>query len=104
MMGHTTFNGWLQIALYGVLLIAAHQAARRLHDARLCRRAHRAFAGAPSAGARHLLALRHRRGREQHWVAYAIAMLAFSFVGFVLLYAIQRLQGMLPLNPQGFGR
>jgi K+-transporting ATPase ATPase A chain len=37
---------------------------------------------------------------EQHWVTYAIAMLAFSFVGFVVLYALQRLQNLLPLNPQ----
>jgi K+-transporting ATPase ATPase A chain len=37
---------------------------------------------------------------EQHWVTYAIAMLAFSFAGFVVLYALQRLQNLLPLNPQ----
>lgn len=41
--------------------------------------------------------------REQSWLAYTIAMLAFSLVGFVSLYALQRLQGALPLNPQGFG-
>jgi K+-transporting ATPase ATPase A chain len=38
---------------------------------------------------------------EQHWVGYAIAMLAFSFAGFVIMYGIQRLQNVLPLNPQG---
>src|SRR4029077_11027595 len=38
---------------------------------------------------------------EQHWVGYAIAMLAFSFAGFVIMYGIQRLQNLLPLNPQG---
>ena len=37
---------------------------------------------------------------EQHWVTYAIAMLAFSFAGFVVLYALQRLQAVLPFNPQ----
>src|SRR6516225_31609 len=42
-------------------------------------------------------------GADQHWVVYAAAMLIFNFAGFVLLYALQRLQGMLPLNPQGFG-
>ena len=41
-------------------------------------------------------------GREQGWRAYTLAMLAFSAVGFFVLYAIQRLQGVLPLNPQGF--
>jgi K+-transporting ATPase ATPase A chain len=40
--------------------------------------------------------------REQSWVAYTMAMLAFSVVGFVTLYAVQRLQNFLPLNPQGF--
>ena len=38
--------------------------------------------------------------QEQHWVTYAVAMLAFSFAGFVVLYALQRLQAILPLNPQ----
>jgi K+-transporting ATPase ATPase A chain len=40
--------------------------------------------------------------REQTWFIYAIAMIAFSIAGFVSLYAIQRLQNVLPLNPQGF--
>ena len=42
--------------------------------------------------------------REQSWLAYTLAMLMFSFAGFVLLYAMQRLQGFLPtvFNPQGF--
>ncbi|QGM98413.1 potassium-transporting ATPase subunit KdpA [Methylocystis parvus] len=40
--------------------------------------------------------------REQGWQAYTFAMLAFSVVGFASLYALQRLQGVLPLNPQGF--
>jgi K+-transporting ATPase ATPase A chain len=38
---------------------------------------------------------------EQRWTTYAGAMLAFNFAGFVLLYAILRVQGALPLNPQG---
>jgi K+-transporting ATPase ATPase A chain len=40
--------------------------------------------------------------QEQGWFAYTLAMLAFSIVGFFSLYALQRLQGVLPLNPQGF--
>jgi K+-transporting ATPase ATPase A chain len=40
--------------------------------------------------------------REQNWFIYAIAMIAFSIAGFVSLYAIQRFQNVLPLNPQGF--
>ncbi len=40
--------------------------------------------------------------REQTWFVYAIAMIAFSIAGFLSLYALQRLQNVLPLNPQGF--
>lgn len=40
--------------------------------------------------------------REQGWRSYTLAMLAFSAAGFFSLYALQRLQGLLPLNPQGF--
>ena len=40
--------------------------------------------------------------REQDWYAYAIAMVVFSIAGFLSLYALQRLQNVLPLNPRGF--
>jgi K+-transporting ATPase ATPase A chain len=40
--------------------------------------------------------------REQSSFLYAIALIAFSIAGFVSLYALQRLQNVLPLNPQGF--
>jgi K+-transporting ATPase ATPase A chain len=40
--------------------------------------------------------------REQDWFVYTIAMLVFSVAGFLLLYAVQRLQGLLPFNPRGF--
>jgi K+-transporting ATPase ATPase A chain len=38
---------------------------------------------------------------EQHWTVYAVSMLLFSLIGFFLFYAILRLQGALPFNPQG---
>src|SRR5580658_5728793 len=38
--------------------------------------------------------------RGQDWVEYALSLLAFSAAGFLTLYAILRLQGYLPLNPQ----
>jgi potassium-transporting ATPase potassium-binding subunit len=37
---------------------------------------------------------------EMHWSEYALAMLAFSVVSMLVLYAMQRLQAMLPWNPQ----
>ncbi len=41
-----------------------------------------------------------KRGCEMTWRQYAGAVLAFSLVSFVALYALQRLQGLLPLNPE----
>src|SRR5271167_4948967 len=39
---------------------------------------------------------------EQTWVEYTVSMLFFSVIGMVLLYAVERLQYFLPLNPQSF--
>lgn len=38
---------------------------------------------------------------SQGWKAYALAVLVFNLTGFIALYAILRLQGALPLNPDG---
>ena len=38
---------------------------------------------------------------EQGWLAYTVAMLLFHVGGFVILYALLRLQGALPFNPAG---
>jgi K+-transporting ATPase ATPase A chain len=40
---------------------------------------------------------------EQHWTHYAVSLVAFSLVGFLLAYLIQRLQRILPINPNHFG-
>ena len=42
-------------------------------------------------------------GSEQRWTQYAGALLSFSFLSFLFVYLLQRLQGFLPLNPAGFG-
>ena len=41
--------------------------------------------------------------REMDWKEYAVAMLLFSAVSMVVVYALQRLQGYLPFNPQKLG-
>lgn len=41
--------------------------------------------------------------KEMNWKQYSVAMLLFSIVGLLITYAMLRLQGLLPLNPQGFG-
>jgi K+-transporting ATPase ATPase A chain len=95
-----TINGWLQIALYCVLLV--------LITPLLGLYMTRVFAGQRTPLSlvvrpieRGLYKLSGvREDEEQHWVTYAIAMLAFTFAGFVVLYALQRFQALLPLNPQ----
>jgi K+-transporting ATPase ATPase A chain len=39
--------------------------------------------------------------REQYWLTYTVGMLLLQVVGLVFLYALLRLQDILPLNPQG---
>ncbi|KFC66315.1 Potassium-transporting ATPase A chain [Devosia sp. LC5] len=43
-----------------------------------------------------------RPDKEQSWLGYTMGVLLFSLAGFLSLYAILRLQNVLPLNPQGF--
>jgi K+-transporting ATPase ATPase A chain len=40
---------------------------------------------------------------EMNWKTYAIAVMLFNLLGLIFVYGLQRLQGMLPLNPQGLG-
>ena len=40
---------------------------------------------------------------EMTWSEYVISMLLFSMAGMIVLYAMQRLQQILPFNPQGMG-
>jgi K+-transporting ATPase ATPase A chain len=44
-------------------------------------------------------ALRVDDEREQRWTGYALSLLAFSVVGIVMLYGLQRFQEHLPVNP-----
>jgi K+-transporting ATPase ATPase A chain len=44
-----------------------------------------------------------RPDEEMGWKTYAAAVLVFNFAGLLALYLLQRLQGVLPLNPQGLG-
>ena len=97
-----TINGWLQIALYCALLILLTKPFGYYMT--------RVFEGVPTPLTPVLRPI--ERGlyrlsgvdetREQHWVAYAVAMLAFTFAGFVTLYGLQRLQAALPFNPRNF--
>jgi K+-transporting ATPase ATPase A chain len=44
-----------------------------------------------------------REQEEQKWTHYGASVLAFNLFAFLFTYALMRLQGLLPLNPQGFG-
>jgi K+-transporting ATPase ATPase A chain len=44
-----------------------------------------------------------RENEEHRWTHYAASVLAFSVLSFLFVYALIRLQGLLPLNPQSFG-
>ena len=43
-----------------------------------------------------------KENADQRWTQYAGSMLAFSVFSFLILYLLQRLQGVLPFNPMGF--
>ncbi len=95
-----TFDGWLQIAIFAILIVLLAKPFGGYMT--------RVFAGQRtflSPALRPIEVGIYRicgvgEAEEQHWVSYAAAMLAFSFAGFVILYALQRLQSVLPFNPQ----
>ncbi|MEI9886304.1 MAG: potassium-transporting ATPase subunit KdpA [Rhizomicrobium sp.] len=97
-----TVNGWIQIALFGVIVIAITRplggylakvfGGERTFLSPLLRPIERLFYAVAGVDEK----------EEQHWVTYAVAMLAFSIAGFVFLYGLMRLQDVLPFNPQHF--
>ncbi|HLY90457.1 MAG TPA: potassium-transporting ATPase subunit KdpA [Acetobacteraceae bacterium] len=96
-----TFNGWLQIAIYSVLIVLITKPfggyITRVFNGE--RTFLRPVVRWLEVGIYRICGV--HEDEEQHWVTYAVAMLAFSFAGFVIMYAIQRLQNVLPLNPAG---
>ncbi|HYZ62806.1 MAG TPA: potassium-transporting ATPase subunit KdpA [Acetobacteraceae bacterium] len=95
-----TTNGWVQIILYCVLVTALVVPLGAYMT--------RVFAGERTLLSPVLRPLERaiyavcgvREDEEQHWITYAVAMLLFTLAGFVVLYGLQRLQAVLPLNPQ----
>jgi K+-transporting ATPase ATPase A chain len=98
-----TLIGWLQIALVFCLVLAT-AAPLGAFMARVYA-GERTFLTPAIAPVERLLyaAAGVDPDREQGWLGYVLGMLVFNAAGFALLYAILRLQGLLPLNPQGFG-
>ena len=95
-----TISGWIQIALFGVIIIALAKPlggymtrvfnGERTFLSPLLRPIERVFYVIGGVDEK----------EDQHWLVYTIAMLAFSMAGFLVLYGLQRLQAVLPFNPQ----
>src|SRR5215813_4700961 len=94
----TTF-GWIQIALYCAIVVALTPLLGGYMT--------RVFNGehtwlSPVLRPAEVLIYRAAgvdEKHEQHWATYTVAMLLFHVAGFVLLYGLLRLQGVLPFNP-----
>src|ERR1700686_864511 len=98
-----TINGWLQIVVFLGLIFAVTKPLGVFITRVFARE--RTFLDPVLRPIERLL-YRVTGGDESHemrWTEYATTMLVFSAVSMLMLYLIQRIQGMLPLNPQHFG-
>ncbi|MBQ0917587.1 potassium-transporting ATPase subunit KdpA [Hydrogenophaga aromaticivorans] len=90
---------WLQLAVFLALLLALAWPLARAIDA--------VMAGRFALGQRIETPLWRLAGvrpeRETGWLRYALGLLVFNALGVLAVYALQRLQHVLPLNPQAFG-
>lgn len=98
-----TANGWLQILLFfGVILVLTKPMG--VYMARVFE-GERTFADPVFNPIERLLyrLTRIDSSHEMKWTEYGLAMLLFSFVTMILTYVIERLQAVLPWNPQHLG-
>ncbi|HEY1736719.1 MAG TPA: potassium-transporting ATPase subunit KdpA [Methylovirgula sp.] len=95
-----TVNGWIQIALYSLLLILVVKPLGG-YMTRVFNGERTFLSPVLRPVERALYSVCGVDEEDQHWVVYAVAMLFFTAAGFVMLYALQRLQNVLPFNPQG---
>ena len=98
-----TANGWFQIFLFLAIILAITKPLG-VYMAKVFSREKTFF----DPVARPLERLLYRvtgvdEDHEMRWTEYAFSMLLFSVVSMLVLYAMQRLQGYLPFNPQKFG-
>ncbi len=95
-----TANGWIQITIFSLIVLLITRPLGGYMT--------RVFEGEPTFLSPLLRPLERliyglsgvREDEDQHWTIYAVAMLLFSLAGFITLYALQRLQAVLPFNPQ----
>jgi K+-transporting ATPase ATPase A chain len=93
-----TTNGWLQIAIFSVLVLAVTKPMGwylvKVYDGSF------RWLGPVERVLYRLGGV--EQDEDQPWTAYAGAALLFSLVSLLVTYAVLRLQHLLPLNPQGF--
>jgi len=94
-----TLNGWIQILFFfGVILAGTKPMGAFMHRVM---EGEKHFLSGPLGWLERLVyRLSGVDGEEQRWTTYTGAMLAFSSFTLLVTYAIQRLQAVLPFNPQ----
>jgi K+-transporting ATPase ATPase A chain len=94
-----TLNGWIQILFFfGVILAGTKPMGAFMHRVM---EGEKHFLSGPLGWLERLVyRLSGVDGKEQRWTTYTGAMLAFSSFTLLVTYAIQRLQAVLPFNPQ----
>ena len=93
-------NGWLQFAIYSVILLATVRPVG-IYLARVLEGERTWLDPVLRPFERLIYKLCGvKADKEMNWREYAFAMLGFSAVGLVFTYAIERLQAFLPWNPQ----
>jgi K+-transporting ATPase ATPase A chain len=97
-----TLNGFLQLGIFFLVLLAVTKPLG-VYMSKVFS-GERTFLGRAFGPVERLIyrICRIDEHEEQHWIAYTAAMLMFSLAGLLVLYALQRLQYYLPLNPQNF--
>ncbi|HEX2981568.1 MAG TPA: potassium-transporting ATPase subunit KdpA [Anaerolineaceae bacterium] len=98
-----TLSGWLQILIfYGILFLLVKPLGVYIAKVYTGERSILTPALRPAEWLLYRVA-GVREVEEMTWKSYARAVLAFSLVGVLFLYLLQRVQYLLPLNPLGFG-
>ncbi|MFK4769766.1 potassium-transporting ATPase subunit KdpA [Rhizobium sp. ZW T2_16] len=96
-----TLNGWLQILVFcGIVLLLVKPLGAYMTRVFSGERTPLSPVLVPLERGLYALAGTSER-EEQHWTAYAFAMLMFNLLGVLVLYGLFRLQDVLPLNPAG---
>ncbi|WP_026791310.1 potassium-transporting ATPase subunit KdpA [Pleomorphomonas oryzae] len=96
-----TINGWIQILVFcGIIIALIRPLGGYMTAVFNGERTPLSLVLGPVERGLYRLAGTSER-EEQHWTAYAISMLLFNLLGFLVLYLVLRLQGFLPLNPTG---